>query len=91
MRCCSAATDSDLKDCRKGAFVAEEVRAEMTASVGKVVVAPGDRVRPGDTLVVLESMKMEFPVVANAPGSVLQVAVSEGDAVREGDLIVTIA
>ena len=50
--------------------VAEEVRAEMVANVWKIVVAEGDQVADGDTLVILESMKMEIPVLAEAAGTV---------------------
>lgn len=67
-----------------------EVRAEMVANVWKVVVQEGDTVSDGDTLVILESMKMEIPVVAEAPGTVKQIAVNEGDVVQEGDLIAVI-
>ena len=70
--------------------MAEEVRAEMVANVWKVVVAEGDSVEDGDTLVILESMKMEIPVVAESAGTVSSLAVNEGDVVQEGDLIATI-
>jgi biotin carboxyl carrier protein len=72
------------------ANVAEEIRAEMVANVWKVVVSAGDQVEDGDTLVILESMKMEIPVLTEAAGKVLEVAVNEGDVVQEGDLIATI-
>ena len=67
-----------------------EIRAEMVANVWKVVVAEGDQVEDGDTLVILESMKMEIPVVAEAPGSVTKLHVAEGDVIQEGDLIATL-
>jgi acetyl-CoA carboxylase biotin carboxyl carrier protein len=67
--------------------MAEEIRAEMVANVWKVVKAPGDTVEEGDTLVILESMKMEIPVVAESDGTVTEIAVNEGDVVQEGDLI----
>ncbi|SDQ41454.1 biotin/lipoyl-binding carrier protein [Thermostaphylospora chromogena] len=67
-----------------------EVRAEMVANVWKVVVSEGDTVDEGDTLVILESMKMEIPVVAEDPGVVSKLAVAEGDVVQEGDLIAVI-
>lgn len=67
-----------------------EVRAEMVANVWKVVVAEGDSVEDGDTLVILESMKMEIPVVAEDAGVVAQVKVAEGDVIQEGDLIAVI-
>ena len=67
-----------------------EVRAEMVANVWRVLVAEGDHVDEGDTLVILESMKMEIPVVAETPGTVTKMAVAEGDVVQEGDLIAVI-
>jgi acetyl-CoA carboxylase biotin carboxyl carrier protein len=70
--------------------VAEEIRAEMVANVWKVVVSAGDQVEDGDTLVILESMKMEIPVLSEGGGRVVEVAVNEGDVVQEGDLIATI-
>ena len=70
--------------------MAEEVRAEMVANVWKVVVAEGDTVDDGDTLVILESMKMEIPVIAEAAGRVATLGVAEGDVVQEGDLIAVI-
>ncbi len=70
-----------------GASVAKEVRAEMVANVWKVVVAEGDSVADGDTLVILESMKMEIPVLAESDGTVAALHVAEGDVVQEGDVI----
>jgi acetyl-CoA carboxylase biotin carboxyl carrier protein len=67
-----------------------EVRAEMVANVWKVVAAEGDTVADGDTLVILESMKMEIPVLAESSGTVTTLAVAEGDVVQEGDLIAVI-
>lgn len=71
--------------------MAEEVRAEMVANVWKVLVAEGDAVTDGDTLVILESMKMEIPVISEVDGTVSRVAVSEGVVVQEGDLIAEIS
>ncbi len=68
-----------------------EVRAEMVANVWKVVAAEGDTVADGDTLVILESMKMEIPVLAEGSGTLARLHVSEGDVVQEGDLIATIS
>ena len=68
-----------------------EVRAEMTANVWKVLVKPGDTVSDGDTLVILESMKMEIPVIAEEDGTVETVHVNEGDVVNEDDPIATIS
>jgi acetyl-CoA carboxylase biotin carboxyl carrier protein len=70
--------------------MSEEIRAEMVANVWKVVASAGDPIAEGDTLVILESMKMEIPVVAESDGTLEQLAVHEGDVVQEGDLIAVI-
>ena len=67
-----------------------EVRAEITANVWQVRVEVGQRVDVGDELVILESMKMEIPVVAPLAGTVSQLAVAPDDQVIEGDLIAVI-
>ena len=67
-----------------------EIQAEMVANVVQVCVGPGDAVAVGDTVVLLESMKMEIPVLAESDGTVSQIAVNEGDVVQEGDLIAVI-
>ncbi|QNK80815.1 biotin/lipoyl-binding carrier protein [Nakamurella sp. PAMC28650] len=71
--------------------MAEEVRAEMVANVWKVLVAEGDTVTDGDTLVILESMKMEIPVIAEVDGTITAMGVTEGQVVQEGDLIAEIS
>lgn len=71
---------------RRG-LMSEEIRAEMVANVWKVLVAEGDTVCDGDTVVILESMKMEIPVLSEADGTISKLAVSEGDVVQEGALI----
>jgi acetyl-CoA carboxylase biotin carboxyl carrier protein len=70
--------------------MADEIRAEMVANVWKVVKAAGDTVEEGDTLVILESMKMEIPIIAESDGQLRELAVNEGDVVQEGDLIAVI-
>ncbi|GAA2471785.1 biotin/lipoyl-binding carrier protein [Streptomyces sp. NPDC059506] len=67
-----------------------EIQAEMVASVWKVVVSEGEDVAKGDTLVILESMKMEIPVLAEGPGRVTELKVAEGDVVQEGDVLAVI-
>jgi acetyl-CoA carboxylase biotin carboxyl carrier protein len=67
-----------------------EVRAEMVANVWKVVATEGGQVADGDTLVILESMKMEIPVLAESAGTLTKMAVAEGDVIQEGDLIAVI-
>jgi biotin carboxyl carrier protein len=74
----------------RGGHVAE-VCAEMVANVIQVVVGPSDVVAAGDTLLVLESMKMEIPVLAEQGGTVSEVKVHEGDVVQEGDVLVVLA
>jgi biotin carboxyl carrier protein len=66
------------------------IAAELVANVGIVSVQVGDVVGPTDTLVILESMKMEIPVLAEVAGTITEVAVSPGDAIREGDTIAII-
>ena len=67
-----------------------EVRAEMVANVWRVLVSEGDQVEDGDTLVILESMKMEIPVLAETVGVVSKLHVAEGDVVQEEELIAVI-
>ena len=70
--------------------MAEEIRADMVANVLSVVVSEGVRVCDGDTLVILESMKMEIPVITEVPGTVTTMAVTVGDVVQSGDLIAVV-
>lgn len=71
--------------------MAEDVRAELPAKVWRVSVAVGDTVAEGDTVVILESMKMEIPVLAESAGTVHSVAVAEGDDVQPGALLVVLS
>jgi acetyl-CoA carboxylase biotin carboxyl carrier protein len=66
------------------------IAAELVANVATVVVQEGDSVTPTDTLVILESMKMEIPVLAEVFGVVAELAVTAGDVIREGDVIAVI-
>lgn len=65
-----------------------EIVAEMVANVMTVQVAEGDSVEPGDTVAVLESMKMEIPVIAETAGTVRAVRVAAADVVQEGDVLI---
>ncbi|QSB07061.1 biotin/lipoyl-binding carrier protein [Natronoglycomyces albus] len=67
--------------------MAEEVRAEIPANVLRIEVEVGQEVKAGQTLVLLESMKMEIPAVPEEPGRVARIAVAAGDVIQEGDLI----
>ena len=68
-----------------------QILAEMVASVLTVAVSPGDHVDVGDTVMLLESMKMEIPVLTERGGVVHEVRVVAGDVVQEGDVLVVLA
>lgn len=67
-----------------------QVVAELVANVLSVDVSPGDRLAAGDTVLLLESMKMEIPVLTETGGTVTSVKVSPGDVVQDGDVLVTL-
>lgn len=70
--------------------MSEQIRAEMTATVWKILVAEGESVTVGEELMILESMKMEIPIIAETGGSVASVLVAEGSSVSEGDVLLTV-
>ena len=67
------------------------VNAHITGTVWKIEVKEGESVSEGQTLVILESMKMEMPVEAPSAGKVDKIHVKESQAVSEGDVLVTLA
>jgi acetyl-CoA carboxylase biotin carboxyl carrier protein len=67
-----------------------DVEAHITGTVWKIEVEVGDSIEEGDTVVILESMKMEMPVEAEDPGVVKQIVVEEGQSVSEGDTLVVL-
>ena len=67
-----------------------DVEAHITGTVWRVEVAVGDSVDEGDTVVILESMKMEMPVEAEDPGVVKEIRCEEGQAVSEGDTLIVL-
>ena len=71
--------------------MATSVRAHITGTVWKIEVRPGDAVTEGQTLVILESMKMEMPVESHVSGTVSAVVAREGASVEEGAILVEIA
>jgi acetyl-CoA carboxylase biotin carboxyl carrier protein len=72
----------------EGAFMARiEVKSEITGTVWQVKSKAGDKVESGDTLVVIESMKMEIPVITEDPGTVKEILVKEKDPVAEGQVV----
>jgi acetyl-CoA carboxylase biotin carboxyl carrier protein len=70
--------------------MAIDIPAHITGTVWKIEVAPGDEVDDGDTVVILESMKMEMPVEAEDPGTVQEIRCEEGQSVQEGDVLVVL-
>lgn len=69
--------------------MAEKVEAHITGTVWKIVVEVGDEVDEDDDLIILESMKMEMPVVAPVDGTIEEIHVEEGEAVDEDQLLIT--
>jgi acetyl-CoA carboxylase biotin carboxyl carrier protein len=67
-----------------------DVEAHITGTVWKIEVAVGDEVDEGDTVVILESMKMEMPVEAEDPGTVKEIRCEEGQSVQEGEVLVVL-
>jgi acetyl-CoA carboxylase biotin carboxyl carrier protein len=67
-----------------------DIEAHITGTVWKIEVAVGDVIEEGDTVVVLESMKMEMPVEAEDEGTVKEILVEEGQSVSEGDPLVVL-
>lgn len=65
-----------------------KVRSEIAGSVWKIEVAIGDEVAEDDPLIVLESMKMEIPLLSPRAGVVREILVGEGDPIGEGDIAV---
>jgi acetyl-CoA carboxylase biotin carboxyl carrier protein len=70
--------------------MSHDVIAELAANVWKIVAQPGDKIGPDDTLVILESMKMEIPVLAEVSGTITSFGVAEGDVINEGTVIATV-
>ena len=67
-----------------------EIEAHITGTVWKIEVAVGDTVEDGDTVVILESMKMEMPVESEDDGRVAEIRCEEGQSVQEGDVLVVL-
>jgi acetyl-CoA carboxylase biotin carboxyl carrier protein len=64
-----------------------EVKSEITGTVWKIDSAPGDKVEGGDTLMIIESMKMEIPVITEDGGTVQEILVKPKDPVAEGQVV----
>ena len=68
-----------------------QVEANITGTVWKIEVSVGDHVEEGDTVLILESMKMEMPIEAEDDGTVAEIRVEEGQTVSEGDVLVVLS
>lgn len=67
-----------------------ELKSDVTGSVWKIVTTAGQKLAPGDTVMILESMKMEIPVIAEDGGLLVELRVSEGAAVAEGQVLAVV-
>jgi acetyl-CoA carboxylase biotin carboxyl carrier protein len=67
-----------------------DIEAHITGTVWKIECAVGDTIEEGDTVAILESMKMEMPVEAEDAGTVTEIRCEEGQAVNEGDTLVVL-
>jgi acetyl-CoA carboxylase biotin carboxyl carrier protein len=67
-----------------------DIEAHITGTVWKIEVEVGDEISEGDTVAILESMKMEMPVEAEDEGTVKEIVVAEGQAVSEGDTLIVL-
>ena len=64
-----------------------EAKTDVTGSVWKITTQVGQKLEPGEVVMIIESMKMEIPVIAEDGGTVVEYRVKEGDAVSEGDVV----
>jgi biotin carboxyl carrier protein len=71
-------------------MAARKVKSDVAGSVWKILVQGGQALAAGETLMILESMKMEIPVVAEDGGTVVELHVAEGEPVGEGQLLATL-
>ena len=67
-----------------------ELKAEVTGSVWKIVTQPGQALAAGDTVMILESMKMEIPVIAEDGGTLVEIRVAEGNSIAEGQVLAVV-
>ena len=80
----------DDRDAGYRARSVADIEAHITGTVWKIEVEVGDTVEEGDTVAILESMKMEMPVEAEEEGTVREIRVEEGQAVSEGDTLIVL-
>ncbi len=72
---------------REGRLPEQRIRSEIAGSVWKILANAGDKVAEEDQIMILESMKMEIPVLAPDAGTVRKILVQEGEAVGEGQVV----
>ncbi len=89
--------DAKIKSMRKAESISrvadlgeKVVKAMLPGNITKILVSEGDAVRAGDTLLILEAMKMENEIVAPSSGKVKEIRVSEGQRVETGDVLVVL-
>jgi acetyl-CoA carboxylase biotin carboxyl carrier protein len=68
-----------------------KIKTEVTGSVWKIEAQPGQKLEPGATIMIMESMKMEIPVIAEDGGTLDALHVAEGEAVNEGQVVATLS
>ncbi len=67
-----------------------DVKSEITGKVSKIEKVVGDAVAEDEEILILESMKMEIPIVASEAGTILEILVKEGDVVKDGSIVARI-
>ena len=67
-----------------------QIKAELAGNLWKIVVREGQPVQADETLMILESMKMEIPVTAPSAGRVTKIHAREGETVQEGQLLIDV-
>lgn len=67
-----------------------QIRTEVTGSVWKIEAQAGQKLAAGATIMILESMKMEIPVIAEDGGTLVELHVAEGESVNEGQVVATL-
>lgn len=65
----------------------QELKSEVTGSIWKIETSVGQELGEGDTVLIIESMKMEIPLVAEEGGTLVEILVAEGDAIVEGQVL----
>jgi acetyl-CoA carboxylase biotin carboxyl carrier protein len=86
--CAGGVSDTLSADLSPDTTIVIEIEAHITGTVWKIECAVGDQIQEGDTVAILESMKMEMPIEAEDPGTVSEILCEEGQAVNEGQTLI---